>query len=212
MNCIEGFIIATMAIQTMIIRDLAREIAHKKFVADNNLENILLGGIPNEIHQEILKIAIEIVELERDLAPNKIFSKGLLKAIKSKSYTSIVPNTRRNLWLDSYDNEGFLYALVITSEPKKGLVKIGATTMSPTDRAQKFVSKYGIDGYLYAYGLVRSPFKAEQELAVLLQTYRVSTNTFDDSNELYFDDALPIFMSFLSERADLKDIYFFLNR
>ncbi len=157
-------------------------------------------------------IAIEIEELEQELAPNVRFSRGLVKTINERTYTADVPANRRNLWLDSEEYEGYLYAMMLYSNSKEKLLKIGATTMDPYERLQKFSNKYGCDLILFGYGVVTSPFKSEQELAGLLRSCRVSANTFGYSNELYYlNEAKPIFIDFIIKRAKPEDVLLYFK-
>lgn len=174
---------------------LAHDIAQKKYIGD------LYNQMTPDTHQEILAIAVQLQELEFDYAPKTIFSKNLVSAINKNDYFTDVPHERKHKWQDIHNLEGYIY--LFSSSSKPGQVKIGATYSDPFARSRRYASKFGYSVSVECYALVTNPFQAESHLANLFINFRVSGNTWGDSNEWYFIkvvDAKKRFKEFCKQR------------
>ena len=158
--------------------ELARDMARITFLGTSN------DKITPESYPQILSMATKLQALEIDYAPRNLFSKFLVKAIENKNYCSNVPYERRHLWQDNHNALGYVY--LFTSNSKYMQVKIGATYLDPFVRAAKYSSKFGYSVSVKCYARVSNPFHAEKALVDIFRSFRVSGNTWGDSNEWYF--------------------------
>lgn len=163
------------AVMTELVHDLVRNLFRNQYNRAV-VDKYIVDGI---------EIAGKVHEMEKSKPGlGRLYSKDLIRALKSKNYEIGVPYPVVHLWQED-DYHGSLY--VLTSHVYPGQSKLGATYMNVEARVRRYISKYGysVDLFFYADDIL-NPFSHELAIARKYSELRRSGNTYGDSNEWYY--------------------------
>ena len=141
----------------------------------------------------------EISRREKAMAPSILFSSALISALNRKRIDLEIPYPVVQRW-NSEDRIGLIY--ILTSESRRGLCKLGATTMPMNKRIYFYELKYGYPVTEYYSKEVTSPLQLELLVANKMKLHRVSGNTIGESNEWYSCDPKLMKAQIISELRD----------
>jgi len=144
-------------------------------------------GLLNETlkKEELRSMALEYAELEKDCRYGfrDNMHPHLIRSIDQDSYTNDVPYQVQHEWRERATSTGFIY--VATALTKRGLSKLGATTLTIERRFEKYNSKYGYQITPYWYTRVYRPFYVEKSISDSIGNIRKYGMTMGDSIEWF---------------------------
>jgi hypothetical protein len=135
----------------------------------------------NANKEELFDIANKLYEIEKKLNVSTLFSKRILDALNSGSYSLERPPQIKHRY--EPQKSGWVY--VASHDSKKNQLKIGATTNTPYRRMDLYFQKYGYWPSIEFDFFCNNPFSLEHDVKNQISDRLYCGLTHGDSNEWY---------------------------